>query len=165
MIPKTLPMATGSAIIKMEQENKRIDERFEVQTYLDRLKYAIESGSTQITLMMDRRLDSKRNKKLTNRHTIARLFPDEDPAEALKRELLQLTVQDYVETVKDLRFPKRWDMVVFGNRHYHEDVYVKIRVELSNTSHVGGGSLILAMSFHFAEVSFSDSDFPYRKSR
>jgi hypothetical protein len=156
--------AIGSAIIRMNQENKRIQDRFEVQTYLDRLRYAIEEGA-QVNIIHDREVDAKRNRKFTNRYTIALLFPDEDPTEAIKRELLQLTVEDYVETVKDLRFPKRTDMVVFGKTYCHEDVYVKIRVELINTSLAGGGSSILVMSFHFAETSFSDSDFPYRKPR
>lgn len=35
-----------------------------------------------------------------------KLFPDENPEEALKRELLTLTVEDYMQTVKDYRFPK-----------------------------------------------------------
>lgn len=165
LIPKMLIWAIGSAIIRMNQDNKRIQDRFEVQTYLDRLRYAIEEGLAQVNIIHDRKVDAKRNKKFTNRYTIARLFPDEDPTEAIKRELLQLTVEDYVETVKDLRFPKRTDMVVFGKTYCHEDVYVKIRVELINTTLAGGDSLILVMSFHFAETSFSDSDFPYRKPR
>ena len=166
MIPKILTMVTGSAILKMNQANekKRIEERFEVQTYLDRLKYAIESGTAQINFVKNRKVDKARNKRFTNRYTMAQLFPDEDETEVLKRELGLLTVEDYVETVKDLSYPKYSEMRVFGKK-YLEDVYIKIRVELINTTHSSGDSFILVMSFHFAEVGFKDSDFPHRKSR
>ncbi|MGI6166511.1 MAG: hypothetical protein ACOYEN_11150 [Limnochordia bacterium] len=149
----------------VNRENRCIGTRMEVQTCLDRLRYAIETGSAQINLVKDRKVDAARNKRFTNRYTMTQLFPDADPVEALKGELLLLTVEDYVETVNDHRFSKRPDMMVFGRKYCHEDVYIKIRVELTNATYLGGGGLILVMSFHFAEVSFEDSDFPYRKSR
>ena len=69
------------------------------------LKYAIESGSVRINFQRNRKVDEKRNRKFTNRYTISKLFPDEDEVEVLKRELILLTVEEYIETVKDLRFP------------------------------------------------------------
>lgn len=52
--------------------------------------------------------------KYTNRFTIANLFPNENPIDALRRELLILQTEDYIRTVKDLRFPKRSEMREFG---------------------------------------------------
>lgn len=50
---------------------------------------------------------------------------------ALKRELQTLTVEEYIQTVKDLRFPKRSEMREFGKVYDGKgDVYVKLRVEL-----------------------------------
>jgi hypothetical protein len=50
---------------------------------------------------------------------------------ALHTELLKITVEDYIETVKDLRFANRSEMRVFGRTYLGEaDVYIKIRVEL-----------------------------------
>ena len=82
---------------------------------------------------------------------------------ALHTELLKITVEDYIETVKDLRFANRSEMRVFGRTYLGEaDVYIKIRVELLD---VYGNDKIFVMSFHFAERAFSKEMFPYRKDK
>jgi hypothetical protein len=91
------------------------------------------------------------------------LFPDEDEVEALKRELSLLTVEEYIETVKDIRFPKRSEMRVFRKQYFGDDVYIKIRVELISITHASGDSYIFVMSFHYSEWDFKESDFPYKK--
>lgn len=144
-------------------ENKRKESRIEVQTYLDRLKYAIQSDSARINFQINRRVDECRSNKYTNRYTMSILFPNEDEVEALKRELSTLVVDDYIETVKDLTFPKRSEMRVFGKQYSGDNVYIKIRVELVSISHGNGDSIIFVMSFHFSEWDFKDSDFPYKK--
>lgn len=144
-------------------EIKRIESEFGVQTYLDRLKYAIQSGSARLNFQKDRRADRNRDKKYTNRYTMGQLFPDEDEIEALKRELSLLTVEEYIETVKDTGFPKRSEMRVFGKQYSGNDVYIRIRVELVSIAHAGGGSFIFVMSFHYSEWDFKESDFPYKK--
>ena len=103
-----------------------------------------------------------RNEKFTNLYTINTLFPDEDPTEALKNELLSLNATEYIRTVRDLRFPKRSEMREFG-RVYNgsDDVYIKIRVELLG---MYGQATTFVMSFHFAEKPFSDEMFPYKKN-
>ncbi len=52
MIPKILTMVTrGGVIIKMKEayENRRIESRLEIQTYIDGLRYALENESTKIS--------------------------------------------------------------------------------------------------------------------
>ncbi len=91
------------------------------------------------------------------------LFPDENPTDALKRELLMLSAEDYMQTVKDIRFPKRSEMREFGNVYNGtEDVYIKIRVELLGFY---GNATTFVMSFHFAEKSFTPEMFPYKKKQ
>lgn len=155
----------GSVIIKMNKitEIKRKESKLEVQTYIDRLKYAIKSGSVTINFQKVRNVDQDRNKKYTNRYTMGRLFPDEDEVEALKRELSLLAVEEYIETVKDTKFPKRSEMRVFGKQYSGDDVYIKIRVELVSIAHASGDSFIMVMSFHYSEWDFKESDFPYKK--
>lgn len=90
------------------------------------------------------------------------LFPDENPIDALKRELLSLRVENYIQTVKDLRFSKRSEMREFGKVYNgNEDVYIKIRVELLG---MYGQTTTFVMSFHFAEKSFTLEMFPYRRN-
>jgi hypothetical protein len=165
LIPKKLTISIGSVIIKLKQktEKKRIEPKNEVKAYLDRLNYALQSKDVTINFQKDRNIDYGRNKKYTNRYTVRQLFSDEDEVEALKRELSLLTVEEYIETVEDIRFPKRSEMRVFGKQYSGDDVYIKMRVELISLVHAIGNSFIMVMSFHFSEWDFKESDFPYKK--
>ena len=145
----------------MADETKaRIESELEVKAYIQDLKYALNNGA-QINFQAHRRVDDEREEKYTNQYTVNKLFPDENPVDALKRELLTLTVEDYMQTVKDLRFPKRSEMREFGKVYNsNEDVYIKIRVELLGQY---GNTTTFIMSFHYAEKSFTPDMFPYRK--
>ena len=79
-----------------------------------------------------------------------------------QRELLTLSVEEYMQTVKDLRFPNRSEMREFGKVYNGtEDVYIKIRVELLG---LDGNTTTFVMSFHFAEKPFTTDMFPYKES-
>ena len=56
-------------------EIKRKESKLEVQTYIDRLKYAIKSGSVTINFQKVRNVDQDRNKKYTNRYTNGNVIP------------------------------------------------------------------------------------------
>ena len=146
-------------------QEKRIENELEVTTYLDRLSYTLQSGQAKINFQKDRIVDQNRDNRFTNRYTLLNLFPDEDEVEVLKRELAFLTVENYIETVKDTRFANKSEMRVFGKKYSSEDVdvdvYIKIRVELLTAA----SSAIFVMSFHFAERMFVDSDFAYNRDR
>lgn len=138
----------------------RIESELEVKPYLQNLKYAIEHGA-QISFQVRRLVDEKRDKKHTNQYTVNALFPDENPLNALKRELKTLTVEEYMRTVEDLKFPNRSEMREFGKVYNGQgDVYIKIRVELLGEY---GNITTFVMSFHFAEKAFTPDMFPYRK--
>lgn len=145
----------------MSDINQRIESEQEVQNYIDKLQYALSRGA-KIIFQIDRHVDQKRDERHTNRFTVSDLFPDENPVDALRRELQLLHVGEYIHTVKDLRFRQRSEMRVFGRRyHGSNDVYIKIRVELLSAT---GNHTAFVMSFHYAEVSFAAEIFPYRKS-
>ena len=144
-----------------EETKARIETELEVKAYIQDLKYALNNGA-QIDFQVKRRVDEDRDERFTNQYTVNKLFPDENPVDALKRELLTLTVEDYMQTVKDLRFPKRSEMREFGKVYNgNEDVYIKIRVELLG---LYGNTTTFIMSFHFAEKAFTPDMFPYRKN-
>lgn len=146
----------------MSKNEYRIESESEVDTYLSQLRYALDSGAT-IYFQEVRRVDNNREEKFTNRYTIAYLFPKENPEEALRRELKKLTVQNYLRTVKDIRFPNRSEMREFGKIYNgSEEIYIKIRVELLNPLDYGKHTTFV-MSFHFAEKAFSEEFFPYKK--
>lgn len=143
-----------------EDVNVRIESETDVKAYVQNLKYALNNGA-KIDFQVKRLVDEKRDKRYTNQYTVNKLFPNENPVDALKRELLTLSAEEYMQTVKDIRFPKRSEMRVFGKGYNGtEDVYIKIRVELLG---IYGNTTTFVMSFHFAEKAFTPEMFPYKK--
>lgn len=144
-----------------DNTKSRIESKLEVNTYLQKLKYALDHDA-QITFQARRLVDKQRDEKYTNQYTVDTLFPDENPVDALKRELKTLTVEEYMKTVQDIRFPKRSEMREFGKVYNGmQDVYIKIRVELLG---LNGNTTTFVMSFHFAEKPFTTDMFPYKES-
>lgn len=143
-----------------QKTNSRIESRDEVQAFIQNLKYALNNGAS-IQFQIKRRVDEHRDERYTNRYTVGALFPNENPLEVIREELLTLTEEEYIRTVKDTRFPRRSEMREFG-RVYNgkDDVYIKVRVELLS---VDGRATTFVMSFHFAEKAFEPGMFPYRK--
>lgn len=142
-----------------EKSVSRIETLHEVETYIDRVKYALDNGAN-IDFQEYRTVDNNRDEKYTNSFTIADLFPNEKPTYVLRIELKKLQVSEYMRTVKDLRFPKRSEMREFGRVYDgHGDVYIKFRVELVG---MFGDTTTFVMSFHYAEKAFSDNMFPYK---
>lgn len=144
----------------MNTINTRVESETEIKAYIQNLKFALNNGA-KIEFQVKRLVDEKRDERYTNQYTVNQLFPNENPVDALKRELLKLSVEDYMQTVKDLRFPKRSEMREFGKIYNGtDDVYIKIRVELLGAY---GNSTTFVMSFHFAERAFTPEMFPYKK--
>ena len=144
----------------IEETKARIESELEVKTYIQNLKYALENGA-KINFQVKRCVDDKRDKRYTNQYTVNTLFPNENPVDALKRELLSLSVEDYMQTVKDLRFPNKSEMREFGKVYNgKDDVYIKIRVELLG---MYGQTTTFVMCFHFAERAFTPQMFPYKR--
>lgn len=144
-----------------EKTKERIESELEIKSYIQNLKYALDHGA-KINFQAYRRVDNDRDQKYTNQYTVNTLFPNENPVDALKRELKTLTVEEYMRTVKDLRFPNRSEMREFGKVYNgRDDIYIKIRVELLG---MYGNTTTFVMSFHFAEKAFEPDMFPYRKN-
>lgn len=144
----------------MDDTRTRIESEIEVRSYLQNLRYALDHGA-HITFQIERQIDRKRKLRFTNQFTVADLFPNEDPVSAIKHELKGLAVEEYIQTVKDLRYPKRAEMREFGKVYEGKgEVYIKIRVELLSEF---GKHTAFVMSFHYAETPFSCTMFPYKK--
>lgn len=144
----------------MEESRSRIETQLEVGAYIQGLKYALNNGAI-LEFQLRRRVDDNRDEKYTNQYTVNTLFPNENPVDALKRELMTLTVEEYIQTVKDIRFQKRSEMREFGKVYNgKDDVYIKIRVELLSQH---GNTTTFIMSFHFAQKAFTSEMFPYKR--
>ena len=77
----------------VEETKARIESELEVKAYIQDLKFSLNNGA-QIDFQVKRVVDEKRDEKYTNQYTVNRLFPDENPVDALKRELLTLSVEE-----------------------------------------------------------------------
>lgn len=70
----------------MATETKaRIESEIEVKSYIQNLKFALQNGA-KIDFQAKRLVDEKRDEKYTNQYTVNKLFPDENPVDALKRD-------------------------------------------------------------------------------
>ena len=146
----------------MPETRSRIESELEVRAYLQNLFYALDHGA-KLSFQVERQIDQKRDRRYTNKYTISDLFPDENPVDAIKHELKQLTIGNYIQTVSDIRFKNRSEMREFGRNYSGKgDVYIKIRVELLSDY---GNHSVFVMSFHYAEKQFVPEMFPYRKER
>ena len=144
------------------EEKSRIETELEISAYIQDLKYALNNGA-HVEFQISRAVDDGRDEKYTNQYTVEKLFPNENPVDALKRELSSLTAEEYIRTLKDLRFPNRSELREFGKVYNGcEDVYIKIRVELLGQY---GNTTLFIMLFHFAERAFTPEMFPYRKKK
>ena len=76
----------------VEETKSRIESEIEVKTYIQDLKFALNNGA-KIVFQAKRLVDEKRDEKYTNQYTVNKLFPDENPVDALKRELLTLLTE------------------------------------------------------------------------
>ena len=143
----------------LENSTSRIETELEVKAYLQNLKYAIENGA-RIVFQAVRITDFDREIRYTNDYTMTALFPNEERIDVLKRELISLRAENYIRTVRDIRFPDRPEMREFGKVYDGKDVYIKVRVEVLG---IYGNATTFVMSFHFAEREFAPEMFPYRK--
>lgn len=141
---------------------KYIESESDVKSFLSRLNYGLTNGA-QIQCMMQRVKDKDRDVRFSNHYTLSNLFPNENPTDALRKELLKLKPENYIETIKDSMYPNRSDMRVFGLEYFSGDVYTKIRVELLD-SNSSNNHTVFVMSFHFAEWPINKEKYPYRKS-
>lgn len=144
----------------MQDEKSRVGSELEVQTFLQDMICALDNRA-EINFRIRRKVENSRDEKYTNEYTISTLFPNENPVDALRRELKNISLEDYIKTVKDLRFPLKGDMLEFGKVYNNQDVYIKVRVNFSEES---GKYIVFVMSFHFAMMPFSKDDFPYKES-
>ena len=141
-------------------KKSRIETKAEVQGYIQNLIYNLNHGA-HIDFQPIRKVDSTRDIRYSNKYTVEDLFPNEDPRIALGREIRKLKVEEYIQTVRDLKHPKRSEYREFGRVYKDKgDVYIKIRVEVISYH---GGQTVFVMSFHYAVKPLVNEYFPYAK--
>ncbi len=132
-----------------EDTKERIESELEVKSYLQNLRYALENVRRLIFRQAPDLSIIKEMKNIRTNIRLINIFPDENPVDALKKELKMLTVEEYMRTESDLKFPNRSEMRNLEKSIMVTTMYIiKIRVELLG---MYGNSTTFVMSFHFAE--------------
>ncbi|MCQ2550689.1 MAG: hypothetical protein MJ146_00650 [Clostridia bacterium] len=88
-------------------ESYRIETEINVKDFLDKLHYSLDNGG-KVVFQKYRKVDSLRDEKYTNEYTVNALFPFENLEIALSKELKTLTTENYIKTVKDIRFLEKY---------------------------------------------------------
>ena len=84
----------------------RIETKEEIEAYLAKLRYALEHGA-ELTIQMERKVDNDREIQYTNRYTIADLFPNENPYDAIKRAAFVMSFHYAMHPFEVEMFPYR----------------------------------------------------------
>ncbi|MGN0831960.1 MAG: hypothetical protein ACI4NI_11815 [Candidatus Ornithospirochaeta sp.] len=134
--------------------NKRIDSKAEVETFLSDLKEILESDTFVIERDLDILLKKKgesANDPYSTDNTLATLEYDKTD---VCRELKKLTVREYSETIIDNRDSALPPFYVFYRNIQSQDVYIKVKIRDRQTGKV------FCVSFHFARFP-NTKPFPY----
>ena len=87
----------------MADTRTRIESELEVNSYLQNLRYALSHNAT-ITFQTERLVDQNRDLRYTNQFTVADLFPDENPVNALNTIIRVFAHMSYPPTSGTLVF-------------------------------------------------------------
>src|SRR5690625_4872863 len=92
-----------------KNSSTRIEQKFVVEHFINEVKEALLNDSTQLSTEQKREEDEAE----LHENIMSILFPNEDETTVLKRELANLTSEDYLETLKDKKFPNKSETRVF----------------------------------------------------
>lgn len=138
-----------------------VEDSSVVSTFLAKLKFMLENPCTSIQLDK-KKSDQFKPYEYTNKFTLSNLFPNENPVDAMKRELRLLSLCDYLHTAVDVVNPKSPNYYVFAKK-FDKFVYIKVKIVVFNGSIPGQQDTILVMSFHYAEHLINENSFRYLK--
>jgi hypothetical protein len=119
--------------------NAHIEPQEDVEDHLMRLRETLRDENCELDI-----LPLKKGQSDTDRYsTLYTMNELEYDSEDIKRELMNLTVADYIENIKDSKHPGRNDFHVFGKCISGKEVYIKEKLRTNLK--------VFCISFHFAE--------------
>lgn len=132
----------------MSTQNSTVDSPQEVEAHLKRLRTAIESPDCIIDLLMCKKGETE----LSPYSTAFTLQTLEYVMDDIKKELSELQVKDYIETMTDT-VKTGTKLYVFGVQIKNRNVYIKEKLRTDNH--------IFCISFHFAKYNFEKKPYDY----
>lgn len=136
--------------------NHRIEQKFVVKHFIDQLHETLENEALELFIQNEEEQDQEVDAEDLDQNALSVLFPNQDATELLMQAMRQIAIGDYLETVKDKRFPDKSERRVFVKTIADQLLAVSVRLE-SDLAHV------------FVEVSVieesdvAEADFPFKK--
>lgn len=135
-------------------ESKYCAKREEVEEFLEILKNILNNKNFNIGKDLDILLKKKNEDPLDPYTTMNTLNELDYDKEDIKRELLNLSIEDYIETLIDLKDINGPKLYVFIKYIIGRAVYIKIKIRsIQNRK-------IFCISFHFAR--YENFEYPYK---
>lgn len=135
-------------------KSKYCAKKEEVKLFLETLKNILNDKEFNLKRDLDILLKKKNENPLdqyTTMNTLAELNYDK---EDIKRELLNLSIEDYIETLIDIKEINGPKLYVFIKYIIGKAVYIKIKIRsIQNRK-------IFCISFHFAR--YENFNYPYK---
>lgn len=145
-----------------KNSSARIEQKFVVEHFISEVKEALLNDSTQLSTEQKREEDEAE----LHENIMSILFPNEDETTVLKRELANLTSEDYLETLKDKKFPNKSETRVFAKKYDEDYIFLHVRMETLVQSESDETVKALIMSLHFRDEDDDEieiADFPYKE--
>jgi len=133
--------------------NHRIEQKFVVQHFIEQLRETLRNEALELFIQNEEEQDQEVDAEDLDQNALSVLFPNQDAAIVLTQGMRELAIGDYLETVKDKRFPNKSERRVFVKTIADQLLSVSVRLE-SDLAHV------------YVEVSVfeeSEADFPFKK--
>lgn len=133
--------------------NHRIEQKFVVQHFIEQLRETLRNEALELFIQNEEEQDQEVDAEDLDQNALSVLFPNQDAAVVLTQGMRELAIGDYLETVKDKRFPNKSERRVFVKTIADQLLSVSVRLE-SDLAQV------------YVEVSGfeeSEADFPFKK--
>ncbi len=132
----------------MQNKNAYQDSQENVEAHLERLRCALSSENYELDILQAKKGESYTDPYSTF-YTIQELgFDTED----IRDVLMNLTAEDYIESMMDSRESGGEDFRVFGINIGGREIYIKEKLRAS--------AYVFCISFHFAKYKLKER--PYR---
>lgn len=133
----------------MKNGNVYIDSEDNVEKHLQQLKELLKDSKCKLEIL-PRKKDEAEDDPYTTENTLQMLNYDSDD---VRRELLALSMDDYIENMKDDKRPDAPHFRVFGKTIRGYEIYIKEKIKSSKG--------VFCVSFHRARYNLKDR--PYKK--
>lgn len=133
----------------MKNENSYIATREQVREFIEELKEVLNSPHCDLDILPKKKGEESHDPYTTENTLIDLEYDTHD----VKAQLKNLTVHQYIETIKDNKNEDRPHFWVFGKEINLKEVYIKVKIKNRAKNKV------FCVSFHYARYPLKNGPF------